>query len=422
MSEKHSPAKALSDMMTIIYDNNLTSISGGNLSIKLDSGDVYVTPSGGDKGSLAPEDINCICPDGKVTGPFKPSLETPFHLNIYRTKPEVCAVIHAHAPSLLGISLQRSLPPIDAIPHLADVIGKLDFAPYDIPGGEVLGEKIAAVFNKGADFTIMENHGVVLAGSDINHAYYRLEALNLFAQAYTYSRVLGEPIIPLTSHNELWKYTEATKDAEAVKGYDKEIGEIDKYMKRIYKKQLSLSNPELFCITYRAGEGMITNRKYLPLYELVRNTSNYSYVDEASLFSHHQKVHMAIYKMRPDINCIITGLSPHVMAFAITHTPFQTNLIPESYLVLQEVADMKYDDYGDIDKIAAAFEDIKTNEIIFENGGYLCAGPDVMKIYDRVEVLEYSSRAAIEAQSCGKIEYLDNAAIKNIIKEFDLPE
>jgi L-fuculose-phosphate aldolase len=76
------PADQLVLMMNRIYRGGMTTTSGGNLSILDDSGDIWITPSGIDKGTLTRRDMCCVKPDGTVLGPHKPSVELPFHATV----------------------------------------------------------------------------------------------------------------------------------------------------------------------------------------------------------------------------------------------------------------------------------------------------------------------------------------------------
>ena len=96
------PADQLVMIMNRIYQYGMTTTSGGNLSILDENGDIWITPSGIDKGSLTSADINCVKPDGTILGPHKPSVELPFHKQTasrpsrYRARPS------PHARSLLS--------------------------------------------------------------------------------------------------------------------------------------------------------------------------------------------------------------------------------------------------------------------------------------------------------------------------------
>lgn len=411
-------AKQIVDMMNVIYEKNLTTVSGGNLSVKADDGAIWISPTGVDKGALTEEDIVCALPDGVFLGKNKPSIEFPFHKKIYEVSPKTKAIIHVHAPNLIATSIIRAVPPVDLLPHCAELIGRVDIAPYDIPGGYALGEKIAEVFARGNDCVIMENHGIVLGGSSMRHAFDRLEALNLIFEMSTRSKVLGKPQFCEASNCGLWR-SSASKGSERANQYRKEAAELHKFVKRIYQKNLSLSNPDLFCISQRVGEEILTNPCDVPLYQL--KEEDYIIVNEQHAFSHHQKVHLEIYKKNPGIHCITSAIAPNIMSFSATDTAFTTDIIPEAYVVLRNVASLEYSDYEDLEKISSTINST-TNEIIFKNNCFLCCGSSPLNMYDRVEVLEYSAKAIIDAKNVGKIVYIEGDAIKDIIRAFHLEE
>ena len=102
------PADQITVVISRIYRSGLTTTSGGNISIKDENGDIWITPGGIDKGSLTPKDIICVKPDGTIIGPHKPSSEFPFHKAIYEMRPKMTAVIHAHPPALVSFSITHS--------------------------------------------------------------------------------------------------------------------------------------------------------------------------------------------------------------------------------------------------------------------------------------------------------------------------
>ena len=70
-----------------------------------DDGNIWITPSGIDKGNLTRADMIQVKPDGTLIGPHKPSVEQPFHKEIYRRRPDLRAIVHAHPPTLVAFSL-----------------------------------------------------------------------------------------------------------------------------------------------------------------------------------------------------------------------------------------------------------------------------------------------------------------------------
>ena len=150
----------LAEIMETIYENDLTTVSGGNLSIRGDGG-VWITPSGTDKGGLTRDDMvfaRSEAPCGGRSDPGgkrSPSMELPFHRGIYAAAPDVNAIIHAHAPDIMAASLLYALPRAEILPHLAGVAGRLGFAPLGAPGSEALGESLAEVFRQGVETAIL---------------------------------------------------------------------------------------------------------------------------------------------------------------------------------------------------------------------------------------------------------------------------
>src|SRR6056297_2533794 len=131
-----------------IYKRGLTTTSGGNISIIEERGDIWVTPSAIDKGSLRRSDIVCIRKDGTIEGRHKPSSEFPFHRAIYECRPDIHAIIHAHPPGLVAFSIVRQIPNTNVIPQARNICGPIGYASYALPGSEDLGSSIAEEFKK----------------------------------------------------------------------------------------------------------------------------------------------------------------------------------------------------------------------------------------------------------------------------------
>ena len=187
------PRDQLTEIITRIYKAGMTTTSGGNISIRDGEGNIWVTPSAIDKGTLQRKDIVCMHPDGTQTGFHKPSSEFPFHKAIYDARPDINAVLHAHPPALVSFSIVRKLPNMNIIPQAKKICGPIGYAPYAIPGGEELGVKIAEEFKKGLNAVIMENHGTVVGGTDLKDAFIRFETLEFSARTIINASIVGKP-------------------------------------------------------------------------------------------------------------------------------------------------------------------------------------------------------------------------------------
>ncbi|MCX6629391.1 MAG: class II aldolase/adducin family protein [Candidatus Solibacter sp.] len=150
-----------------IYRYRMTTTSGGNLSIREENGDIWITPARLDKGSLRREDIVCVRADGRVEGPHRPSSELPFHQEIYRHRRDIRSVVHAHPAALVAFSLVHQVPDTHLFHQTRLVCGEAGFAPYELPGSLALGRNVATVFGQGFDCVLLENHGAVTGGAKL---------------------------------------------------------------------------------------------------------------------------------------------------------------------------------------------------------------------------------------------------------------
>src|SRR5262249_40307141 len=147
-----------------IYSYRMTTTSGGNLSIRDDNGDIWITPAGIDKGTLRREGLISVTAEGKAIGPHRPSSELPFHQEIYRKRPDIRGIVHAHPVALVAFSLVHEVPNTRLFHQSRHVCGEAGFAPYELPGSTALGKNVAGVFRKLFDCVLLENHGAVTGG------------------------------------------------------------------------------------------------------------------------------------------------------------------------------------------------------------------------------------------------------------------
>ena len=153
-------------------------------------GRVLITPSQVDYAALTPSMIAELDLDGR--GGRNPSSERAVHLAIYRARPDVRAIIHAHPVQACALAvLGEPLPAIldEVGPVLGGVVAVAEYAPS---GSAELGESaVAALANRNA--VLLANHGSVTVGESLGKALYRLEVLERTAQIYLLARLLGKP-------------------------------------------------------------------------------------------------------------------------------------------------------------------------------------------------------------------------------------
>ena len=177
-----------------LYMRRLIVGTGGNVSVRIpDSPYILVTPSGLCKGYLKPSDIVKIDMDGRVIdGRLKPTSETPMHTEIYKARRDVNAIVHAHPPFCTGFSCAGI--PLDKpiLPEAVMVLGEITMVEYETPGTMSLAKKVAEAAKK-CDVLVLENHGSVALGENLEQAYIRTEVLEEYAKVLLISNLLGSP-------------------------------------------------------------------------------------------------------------------------------------------------------------------------------------------------------------------------------------
>ncbi|MFN2125563.1 MAG: class II aldolase/adducin family protein [Candidatus Promineifilaceae bacterium] len=420
------PRDQLVAIMNRIYHNGMTTLSGGNLSIKDDNGDIWITPSGIDKGKLTPKDIMRVKADGTLEGPHKPSSELPFHRAIYRLRPDLEAIVHAHPPALVSFSIVREVPDTRIIPQANRVCGPVGYAPYALPGSEMLGEHIAATFAEGYNIVILENHGIAAAGTTLLEAFHRLETLDFCARTLIHARALGEvnmlseAALNLFDHrkNELPEFV-ATSHSSRERELRQQIVDITA---RACDRHLMISTEGVVSARLDEGSFLITptghDRRTLAIEDivLVRNG-----VREAGKNpSRSVRLHEAIYTRHPDIHSIMTAQSPNATAYAITTAVFDSRTIPESFILLRDIPLVPFKTLYTQAESIAEMVSLSSPVLLIQNDCVLTVGTDILNAFDRLEVAEFSARSLIDSVYLGDLVPIGAGEIQDLEKAFNL--
>jgi L-fuculose-phosphate aldolase len=160
----------------MLHQKNLIAAMDGNVSVKFGDG-LLTTPSGVNKGFLEEEQLILVDWHGRVVeGDGQPTSEMAMHLAVYRLRPEVEAVVHAHPPlatafSIAGISLEDFV-----LPEVVLTMGVIPTAAYATPSTAEVPEAIRSLILK-HDALILERHGALTVGRDLMDAYNKMEKL-----------------------------------------------------------------------------------------------------------------------------------------------------------------------------------------------------------------------------------------------------
>lgn len=162
----------------------------GNFSTRV-AEKIIITASGSANGFLEENDFSVIDFDGKVLeGNSKPSSEKFLHIEFYKQRPEMNAILHVHSPYLTAFAA-AGIGLTDAIsPEIVYCFGKIPIADYALPGSEELVKNTAKFF-KDYDVILMKNHGVIICGKNIKDAYLKLELAEDYAKTVIFTKLLG---------------------------------------------------------------------------------------------------------------------------------------------------------------------------------------------------------------------------------------
>jgi L-fuculose-phosphate aldolase len=173
-----------------MYERSYVVASDGNVSVRLEDGRILATPTMTCKGRMTEDLIAVTDLEGKSLNDRRASSELAMHLFIYRERPDVKAVCHAHPPhgtafAVAGLAIDQ--------PILSEVIltlGCVPLASYGTPSTDELTEAMQPLV-KHHNALLMANHGAVAYGADLWQAWDRLETLEHTAKIAILSRVLG---------------------------------------------------------------------------------------------------------------------------------------------------------------------------------------------------------------------------------------
>ncbi len=423
------PADQLVMIMKRIYDNAMTTMSGGNLSILDDNGDIWITPSGIDKGNLTRDDICLVKPDGEVISKHKPSSELPFHKLIYQTRKDARAVLHAHPHALVSFSLLRQAPKTRLLPTTEIVCGKVGLSTYEVPGSVKLGQNIAKVFKQGYDVVMMENHGVVVCGNDLYEAYRKFETMETCARINLQSRILGEEVELTDEQIDL-----ARNKSEAIMGefipanhssYEREMRrQMCELIHRAYRQKLFTSTQGTFSTRLGEDSFLITpynkDRMYLEPADIVR--VDHGWREAGKRPSRSVKLHQMIYAAHPEIQSIMVTHPTNIMAFGITRTELDSRTIPESYINMRDVKRVPYGTNILHPEKIVEMVTPSSPLVMVENECVIITGSSLLNCFDKLEVAEFTAQTLIESKLLGTAVKISDQEVATIKKVFKLPD
>lgn len=177
-----------------MYAREFVAAHEGNLSIRLPDGNVLCTPTMQCKGFLEPENLCIIDFEmNRLAGSQKPTSEIRLHLEIYRQRPDVNAVVHSHAPHATAFAVANRPFPCGVLAEPELFLGEVPLAPFEVPGTEEFARSIVPFVGK-TNAIMLANHGVVTYAEDLEKALWMTEILDAACKTVILSHSLGGPV------------------------------------------------------------------------------------------------------------------------------------------------------------------------------------------------------------------------------------
>jgi len=422
------PAEQIVATMNRIYENGMTTTSGGNLSVLDPDGNMWISPSGIDKGTLRPSDIMLVRPDGSIEGPHKPSCEYPFHSGIFKMCRDVKAILHAHPPALVSFSIAGMIPDTAVFPLTKRLCGDVGFAPYDVPGSDALGRKISAVFAQGPRTVMLENHGVCLGGTSLLEAYLRFETLDFCARTIYQASLLGGAK-PLTD-TQIATYSEEKNTAfSAFTPGPRSSAELElrattaALVRRCVRQKLFTGASGSYAVRIEGDKFLVTpadcDRANLRPNELVLIDG--TKFEAGKTPDPRTWFFKMVLDARPGVNAVCAANPPAIGAYLISHAEFNPRVIPESFIQLRETPAFSFDDALAAPETVARTLSPRHPVVLVQNDAVLTCGRTPLEAFDRLEVTDYSAQATIAAQSFGGLRPITDAQVEDLVEAFNLP-
>ncbi|NOX37517.1 MAG: class II aldolase/adducin family protein [Calditrichaeota bacterium] len=168
----------------------------GNISVRVSPDEILITASGKRKGEMQPEDVVIVDANGQLrAGDGRVSTEVALHLEVYRQRSDVQAVIHAHPPYCIALMLSGRTLDVPILPESVILLGKVPRAKYARPSTRQVPDSIRP-FIRQTDVVLLDRHGSLTVGQSLEEAFLKLEALEHAAKVYWMALQVGE-VTPL---------------------------------------------------------------------------------------------------------------------------------------------------------------------------------------------------------------------------------
>ena len=195
MQNEYEIKKEMCEIGKRVYGRGMVAANDGNFSVKLNDNEFLCTPTGVSKGFMTPEYICKVDAEGNVLQAnkgFRPSSEIKMHMRVYKERPDVKSVVHAHPLyattfAICGKALTEAI-----MPEAVIALGFVPVAEYGTPSTMEIPDAVSKWLQQ-VDAVLLENHGALAYSDSLLNAYHKMESLEFYAQLLYQSKMLGTP-------------------------------------------------------------------------------------------------------------------------------------------------------------------------------------------------------------------------------------
>ncbi len=195
MQDERALREEICEIGRRMYARRMVAANDGNISVKLSENEILCTPTGVSKGFMKPEQLCRVDFYGNVLGESAgpgPSSEVKMHLRVYRKRPDISAVVHAHPVFATSFAVMGRSLDVPIMPEVIVNFGKIPLAPYGTPSTEEIPDAVEPYL---ADYeaVLLECHGALTWAKDLLSAYMKMESVEFYAELLYRTTLLGGP-------------------------------------------------------------------------------------------------------------------------------------------------------------------------------------------------------------------------------------
>ncbi|MBR4422466.1 MAG: class II aldolase/adducin family protein [Erysipelotrichaceae bacterium] len=391
------PADQIVDAMSRVYARDMTTITGGNISLRDENGDTWISPTRLDKASLQHKDICVLRANGDLEGLYKPSIEYRFHLGLLDNIPGCTAVIHAHCPNATAFCALDRYPDL-SLWHACKKVFKeeeLGRVPFFVPGSDELKDAITEQGKLGKTVIFMDNHGILVGGKDMDDAFAKIEmieklsAIDLLTHRMGAVKRIEGDLVSYAREIEVKPALETSTLKESLRRK-----EVAHFAARAYNKGIMNAVSGSYSARVDENSFVITadgcDAKEVQPEELVLVKDGVAYGGKPS---EEWKIHEEIYKKNPKYNACYIVSPTYAMVYASNEDKMDLSI----YMGLRAYSGMKRLPYhSTLDDVVNAINEEDSVAMVY-NRCYIIATADPQRSFNELESLEEFAMVQVRA-------------------------